>query len=98
MTSKPIDQLTAAIGNLSAVAAANDAATTVHAAEIAALKERVKNDDITNEELVAALDSLAASAASISSDSADLAGLTTEVSGIEPAPAPPVEPPVEPTP
>lgn len=83
MTGRPIDHIQGAVANLASVAAGNDAATTALAAEIEALKVRVRNDDISPEDLALALDSLSASANSISSDSADIAGLASDVAGVE---------------
>lgn len=69
-----LDGLNAALDNL-------DAATTAHATALADLAERVKNDDITPEELGAAVARAAASAEAIS-------GLSTSVAGIEPTSVP----------
>lgn len=84
MTSRPIDLIRAAVGNLVGGAADLDQRTTDLAAQVEAVKVRVRNDDISPEELNSTLDGLSALAASISGDASEIAGLTSEVAGIEP--------------
>lgn len=97
----PLQDLNAALDTLDGSTNALDLATTELANEIAALAERVKNDDIPAEELAAVLERLSGNAAAVSSSAATVSANATTAAGIEaaaPDPEPEPEPEPEPTP
>jgi len=82
------DRLSAAQDDEDAATQAIDAATTDLAAQLAALADRVKADDLASGELEALVDRASASAAKLSDFATNVAASATAAAGIEPTPQP----------